>query len=183
MNSTSATPPTTRTTTRGTSRRRRVITGGLLALAITGTAAGIAVAQGGQDDAPQQEFEGGEFAADPMSEVTMIRDCDGESLNRPDSITLTCADGLETLQGLEWFDWGTATAHAEGQLVVAPTAAEGGDPISYPVTVSADGLVTGEAVQDYSRLTITFPGDKPDFEDATFVHELPTVEAASGLDG
>ena len=174
-----------------TPRTRRVLTAAVAALALSGTA-GAAVAQGwgssaDKDQAADAQEESAttlEFAADPVGDATMIRDCDGETaLNRPDTITLTCGDGLMTLEHLEWFDWGTDAAYADAQLVVAPTAAEGGEASSYAVTVTADQLVRGEAVQDYSRLTVEFQDDKPDFEEKTFTHELPTVEAMEGLDG
>jgi hypothetical protein len=73
---------------------------------------------------------------------TVIYDCQNIARTVPANIILTCADGGVSLQNLQWSEWGSYTADAEGLLVVdncIPYCAVGTE-LYYQVSVEVSGL-------------------------------------------
>jgi hypothetical protein len=149
-------------------RVRSVLVGALLVLG--GAGCGIA------DEVPVRDV-----TSAPAADRVYLMECvEDQLVQQPASFTLACADAGESLDALEWQDWGADNATATGQVVVTdcePDCANG-TLKRYDVRVVADRLVAGEALQTYGRLRVTPTGDKPDFWHATETYRLPTVESA-----
>lgn len=151
---------------RSTTRRRHVALATLVsALAVVGVAGcqvSDEVAQARPvDDAPAQA----DAAADARAGVTYLVECvDTEYRVEPRSFVLTCGDGNQSLDRLDWTGWGADSASATGVVEensCEPTCVDG-EQRSYPVQVVASDLVEGEASATYRTLTVTATGDRPE---------------------
>lgn len=112
---------------------------------------------------------GSALAADHAGATSIVQ-CDGHAQKAPRTLTLFCGDGNDTLTGLHWSGWGSATSTSSGKDVIdscSPSCVAGHDH-SYRVSVSARDLQTAGSGQRYSRLTVTFDGTRP--------HGTPKVE-------
>ena len=88
--------------------------------------------------------------------TTVIFDCSGKAHVRPMALTLYCADAGQFLTGVTWSDWGTATAHGVGTLVVntcTPDCAAGNSTRERAV-LQARGLSLSGTDASYSSLTV-----------------------------
>ena len=112
----------------------------------------------------------------PDAAITYLIECPGgDPLNEPPSVVVACADGNEMLDGLRWTGWGSPAAKASGSMLsndCEPNCAQG-KMIDHPIDVVADGLRHLESTQIYTRLTVTFRGERPYGADPVMVIDLP----------
>lgn len=112
------------------------------------------------------------------SSRTYIPECLADNfLEKPTSMTLSCADSNESLDGLAWSGWGQERATATGQIVTntcTPNCAQG-KLERFPVQVTADRLSRREASQIYTTVTVTYTGARPAGTQQTQTYPLPTV--------
>lgn len=117
------------------------------------------------------------------AEVTYLVECvEDQLVQRPKTFTLTCADANQFLDRLQWADWGADTARATGVVTVnlcEPSCAQGKE-ASYPVRVTASGLVEGEASATYRTLTVTATGERPQGTPRVETFDLPGHQPGSG---
>lgn len=103
-----------------------------------------------------------------------VDECGLDLVSQPRTFTLTCADAGQTLQGLVWAGWGSATATATGREVVnvcEPDCAAG-HTVGFPVSVVASRLTTGRPAEAYTRLTVTAQDEVPQGVDRREVFSL-----------
>lgn len=76
----------------------------------------------------------------------IIYTCEGHAVVRPSSLVVACADAGMALVGLQWTNWGAATAYATGTLQekqCIPACASNGNIDTYRASVSVSGLTNG----------------------------------------
>lgn len=112
----------------------------------------------------------------PPPSATYIAEClDDNLVQHPKTLTLTCADGNESLENLKWTGWAQKEARATGQIstnTCTPSCAQGTIQ-RFPVSVVAEALDQREASEFYTKLTVTYTGDRPAGVNKTEVYELP----------
>ena len=119
-------------------------------------------------------------AAGPVSSQTVVLDCPGlPALVRPKTFILTCADGYVQLGKLSWTSWTPGLASATGTLIknTCTPSCVAGHFHSYPVLV----ILWGKAAvknhpgqQCYTRMTLIYPGSRPQGVAQTQTIPLPT---------
>lgn len=180
---------------RGPKQARSIVTSVAVSIAVAATAIGGLSGCAGADRAPvvapavkasaPAAPTQGQVPLDPSvapsdlvaASATYIAECVDDNLVRsPKSLTLTCGDGNESLEDLTWTGWGEKQARATGQLssnTCEPSCAQG-TLKRYPVSVVVSNLDRREASEFYSRLTVTYTGDRPQGYDKTETFELLT---------
>ncbi|MGW3730038.1 hypothetical protein [Streptomyces sp. NPDC000851] len=107
----------------------------------------------------------------------VLVDCFWESQVRPADFILACGDGNSRLTALRWSHWHAGSAVAVGLNAVndcRPYCAAGRFH-SYPVVVRLDDPQPWEKrpeLQRYSRMTLTYPGDRPERASRTETYSL-----------
>jgi hypothetical protein len=118
--------------------------------------------------------------AGPVSIQTVVLDCPGlPALVRPKNYILTCADGYVQLQKLSWTSWTPGLASATGTLVknTCTPSCVAGHFHSYPVLVVLWGRAAVKnhpGQQCYTRMTLIYPGARPQGASQTETISLPT---------
>jgi hypothetical protein len=116
------------------------------------------------------------------TEFLQVIDCPDshKGTERPTTLTVTCADGNESLTGLSWSSWAKAGATATGTLETndcKPDCADGHQ-IRYPATVTlTDPLNVGDGTFMFQHLRLTVGGSySSDFPQAEnpYDEKLPT---------
>ena len=111
---------------------------------------------------------------------TVVLDCLGvPALVRPKNYILTCADGYVQLQKLSWTSWTPGLASATGTLVknTCTPSCVAGHFHSYPVLVVLWGRAAVKnhpGQQCYTRMTLIYPGARPQGASQTETISLPT---------
>jgi hypothetical protein len=111
---------------------------------------------------------------------TVVLDCPGvPALVRPKNYILTCADGYIQLQKLSWTSWTPGLASAAGTLVknTCTPSCVAGHFHSYPVLVVLWGRAAVKnhpGQQCYTRMTLIYPGARPQGASQTETISLPT---------
>lgn len=101
-----------------------------------------------------------------QSESRVVIDCSSMPQVRPSSYVLACADAGLGLQGLHWTSWAPSLASGYGRFYendCTPNCASG-TVTDYPVLVTLWGSATVPGLpsdQRYTRLTLTFTGQRP----------------------
>ncbi|MFC4503894.1 MULTISPECIES: hypothetical protein [Streptomyces] len=125
-------------------------------------ALGLTAAVGTASAAPA----GSPPAARQQVRTPVLVDCLWHPQVRPADFLLACGDGNSRLVSLHWSNWGTDSARATGINVVNdcdPYCAVGTFH-RYPVVVKLDRSEPWKKnprVEHYSRITLTYPGDRP----------------------
>jgi hypothetical protein len=111
---------------------------------------------------------------------TVVLDCPGlPALVRPKTYILTCADGYVQLEKLSWTSWTPGLASASGTLLknTCMPSCVAGHFRTYPVLV----ILWGKAAvknhpgqQCYTRMTLIYPGSRPQGVPRTQTVSLPT---------
>ena len=111
---------------------------------------------------------------------TVVLDCPGvPALVRPKNYILTCADGYVQLQRLSWTSWTPGLASATGNLIknTCTPSCVAGVFRTFPVLA----ILWGKAAvknhpgqQCYTRLTLIYPGSRPQGASQTQTISLPT---------
>ncbi|MBZ9640743.1 hypothetical protein [Streptomyces sp. PSKA30] len=107
----------------------------------------------------------------------VLVDCFWKSQVRPADFILACGDGNSRLTALRWSHWHAGSAVAVGLNAVndcRPYCAAGRFH-SYPVVVRLDDPQPWEKqpeLQRYSRMTLTYPGDRPERVPRTVTYSL-----------
>ena len=137
---------------------------GLLTFSLTGSARAAAVR-------PSAKF---------ISAQTVVLDCPGvPALVRPKTYVLSCADGYVQLGKLSWTSWTPGLASAAGHLIkntCTPTCVAG-HYRTYPVLVVLWRNAAEKnhpAQQCYTRMTLMYPGSRPQGVGQTQTITLPT---------
>ena len=119
-------------------------------------------------------------AAGPVSVRTVVLDCPGlPALVRPKTYILSCADGYVQLDKLSWTSWTPGLASATGTLVknTCTPSCVAGHFRSYPVLVVFWGKATVKnhpGQRCYTRMTLIYPGARPNGVGQTQTVSLPT---------
>jgi len=110
----------------------------------------------------------------------VVLDCPGQpALVRPKTFILSCADGYVQLNKLSWTSWTPGLASATGTLVknTCTPSCVAGHFHAYPVLA----ILWGKAAvknhldqQCYTRLTLIYPGSRPQGAPQTQTIPLPT---------
>ncbi|MFJ8111784.1 hypothetical protein [Streptomyces sp. NPDC096132] len=125
-------------------------------------ALGLTAAIGTASAAPGAPSAGARQVARPV-----LVDCLWHPQVRPGDFILACGDGNSRLVELHWTSWGAQSARASGVNVVndcKPYCAVGHFH-PYAVKVKLDQPKPWKKhpqVQHYSRITLTYPGDRPE---------------------
>ncbi len=105
-----------------------------------------------------------------------------EPVQEPETLQVDNSDFVRTLEDLEWSDWGSPEATATGTMVADSRTETGeGRLVTYPVEIVVSDLVQGEALQTYSRLTVTATGDTQGYPE-TEKFALNSVEEAGPME-
>jgi hypothetical protein len=109
----------------------------------------------------------------PPDGVAWIDDC-GPVVSKPASLVLACADANYSLERIAWHGWGTASAtgKATARANDCKPYCAAGHFHSYPVTVAATLLTRCGLTPTYARLTIVYPGARPQGIAKRDVHAL-----------
>jgi hypothetical protein len=116
----------------------------------------------------------------PGSVQTVVLDCPGlPALVRPKTYILSCADGYIRLDKLSWTSWTPGLASATGTLVknTCNPSCVAGHFRSYSVLVVFWGKTTVKnhpGQQCYTRMTLIYPGARPNGVGQTQTVSLPT---------
>lgn len=122
-------------------------------------------------------------AAGPQGSVsiqTVVLDCPGlPALVRPKTFILSCADGYVQLRNLSWTSWTPGLASATGTLFknTCTPSCVAGHFRSYPVLAIAWGKAAVKnhpGQQCYTRMTLIYPGSRPQGVGQTETIPLPT---------
>ncbi|HVV57569.1 MAG TPA: hypothetical protein VHC45_04345 [Gaiellaceae bacterium] len=116
----------------------------------------------GCDTAPKRVLTDLHVGCSPPYATAWINDC-GPLVSRPQTLVITCADANYELASLAWHGWGGARATATGVVKAndcTPNCAAGHFH-EYTVTATADELRACGAARYYGRLTIAYPGARP----------------------
>lgn len=152
--------------------------GGLL-LALAGAAAWQLGGQPTADAAPMVALAD-DASASAEASPTYLLTCSDEAASEPVTYQLLCGLGLDAFDGLEWTDWGSDEAHAEGRYeekICDPNCAAGSI-ISYPVYVTAEDVEAQDGASFYRTLTVEFPGMRPGWADeATQTFDIAELRA------
>jgi hypothetical protein len=127
----------------------------------------------GCDAAPKRVLTDLGVGCSPPSTTAWIDNC-GPLAPQPTSLILACGDANYELASLRWKGWGTAHATATGVARAndcTPNCAAGHFH-SYRMTATADRLTTCGAARYYGRLTIVYPGARPQGIGKRDVHTL-----------
>jgi hypothetical protein len=149
-----------------------LLVAGSAALAISGSLAGPA----GAVPARPAEIN----AAASVSVKTVVLDCPGlPALVRPKTYILSCADGYVQLDKLSWTSWTPGLASATGTLVknTCTPSCVAGHFRSYRVLVIFWGKAAVKnhpGQQCYIRMTLIYPGARPNGVGQTQTVSLPT---------
>jgi hypothetical protein len=112
-----------------------------------------------------------------QARVPVLVDCFWHPEVRPTDFVLACGDGNSRLASLHWFRWGRDSARAVGVNIVndcKPYCAAGRFH-SYPVVVRLDHAQPWKKrpqLQHYSRMTLEYPGSRPDTFPPTVTYPL-----------
>jgi hypothetical protein len=123
-------------------------------------------------------------AAAHVSTQTVVLDCPGlPALVRPKTYILTCADGYIQLDKLSWTSWTPGLASATGTLVknTCNPSCLAGHFRSYSVLVVFWGktpVKNHPGQQCYTRMTLIYPGARPNGVGQTQTVSLPTSLSA-----
>jgi len=110
----------------------------------------------------------------------VVLDCPGQpALVRPKTFILSCADGYVQLDKLSWTSWTSGLASATGTLVknTCTPSCVAGHFRSYSVLAILWGRATVKGHLDqhcYTRLTLIYPGSRPQGASQTQTVTLPT---------
>lgn len=104
-------------------------------------------------------------SADPdaVASHTYLIDCDHQTVVRPASFVLTCADANSSLEPARWTVWGGSTARGSGSYVendCKPNCAAGTFR-DYDVEFTADRLAEADGTGHYRRITVHFVKAEP----------------------
>jgi hypothetical protein len=116
----------------------------------------------GCDTAPRRVLSDLHVGCSPPYATAWINNC-GPLASAPASLILACADANYELASLRWTGWGGPRASATGIARAndcTPNCAAGHFH-SYKVTATADELKGCGAARYYGRLTIVYPGARP----------------------
>jgi hypothetical protein len=119
-------------------------------------------------------------AAASVSVQTVVLDCPGlPALVRPKTYILSCADGYVQLDKLSWTSWTPGLASATGTLVknTCTPSCVAGHFHSYRVLVVFWGKAAVKnhpGQQCYTRMTLIYPGARPNGVGQTQTVSLPT---------
>lgn len=119
-------------------------------------------------------------ATAPVSVQTVVLDCPGlPALVRPKTYILSCADGYIQLDKLSWTSWTPGLASATGTLVknTCDPSCVAGHFRRYPVLVVFWGKAAVKnhpGQQCYTRMTLIYPGARPNGVGQTQTVSLPT---------
>jgi hypothetical protein len=119
-------------------------------------------------------------AAEPMSVQSVVLGCPGQpALVRPQTYILSCADGYVQLGKLSWTSWTPGLASATGTLYknTCTPSCVAGHFHTYSVLVVLWGRTAvknhpGE--ECYTRMTLIYPGSRPQGAAQTQTITLPT---------
>jgi hypothetical protein len=117
----------------------------------------------GCDTAPKAVLDDLKIGCTPPNGVAWVDNC-GTLTSKPGELVLACGDGNYLLTKLHWRGWGTGTTTATGVAeanTCTPNCAAGTFR-SYLVAVSATKLTPCGKAKYYARLTITYPGARPE---------------------
>lgn len=113
-------------------------------------------------------------ASAPAASSAVLYNCEKQAVTQPASLILACGDGSNSLTGMTWSGWGSATATATGNYEEAscnPDCASGGQQ-NYPATITVSGLSNGS----YTEMTISVPKHSPASLQYSFGPSGPTVK-------
>ncbi|MFE9442308.1 hypothetical protein ACFYO2_25645 [Streptomyces sp. NPDC006602] len=118
----------------------------------------------------------GRAATQPVR-ATVLVDCFSRPQVRPADFILACGDGNSRLASLRWTHWAPASAKAKGVNWVndCDPYCAAGTFRSYPVVVRLDRPQSWKKdpqQQRYGRMTLTFPGDRPERPARTVTYAL-----------
>lgn len=136
-------------------------------LATLCAALGLTAAVGSASAAPAASPPATRPAAARQTAKPVLVDCLWHAKVRPSRFILACGDGNSRLASLHWYSWGWKSARATGVNVVndcKPYCAVGKFH-RYGVYVKLDRPRPWKKhpqVQHYTRITLIYPGDRPD---------------------
>ncbi|SES43855.1 hypothetical protein SAMN04487983_105450 [Streptomyces sp. yr375] len=129
-------------------------------------ALGLTATLGSASAAPAAAPPTAREAAVRRATAPVLVDCFWHAQVRPGDFVLACGDGNSRLVSLHWDSWGADSAHATGGNAVNdcdPYCAVGTFH-RYAVVVKLDRprpWKKNPRMQHYSRITLTYPGDRP----------------------
>jgi hypothetical protein len=135
------------------------------ALAPVACGAGAALVVGALAGGAAAPHPGSRLAAvqSARSAAPLLANCFGHGQVRPSSITLSCADGYSSLTGIQWRSWQNS-AYGRGTWLIndcVPFCARGTmNRFPAVVVLSAPRHVGHAAGRQYTRLTMTLPGNR-----------------------
>ncbi|MDR6974061.1 hypothetical protein J2X68_000739 [Streptomyces sp. 3330] len=130
-------------------------------------ALGLTAAVGSASAVPAASTPTARTAAVRQATAPVLVDCLWHAKVRPGDFILACGDGNSRLVSLHWDSWGAKSARATGVNVVNdcdPYCAAGAFH-PYAVVVKLDRpqpWKKNPRVQHYSRITLTYLGDRPE---------------------
>ncbi|AVV46976.1 hypothetical protein PYK79_56655 [Streptomyces sp. ID05-04B] len=130
-------------------------------------ALGLTAAVGSAAATPSAPPPAARAASVRQATAPVLVDCFQHARVRPGSFLLACGDGNSRLVSLHWRSWGSGSARATGVNVVndCDPYCAAGTFHRYAVRVKLDRpqpWKKNPRVQHYSRITLTYPGDRPD---------------------
>ncbi|MFD9391644.1 hypothetical protein ACFWBB_13205 [Streptomyces sp. NPDC060000] len=130
-------------------------------------ALGLTAAVGSASAVPAASPATARAAAVRQTTKPVLVDCLWHAQVRPGDFILACGDGNSRLVSLHWDSWGAGSARATGVNVVndCDPYCAAGHFHPYAVVVKLDRPQPWKKhpqVQHYSRITLTYLGDRPD---------------------
>lgn len=130
-------------------------------------ALGLTAAVGSASAAPATSPPAARTAAVRQAAAPVLVDCFWHPQVRPGDFVLACGDGNSRLVSLHWDRWGPGSARATGVNVVndCDPYCAAGHFHPYAVVVKLDRPQPWKKhpqVQHYSRITLTYLGDRPE---------------------
>ncbi|MFJ1808062.1 MULTISPECIES: hypothetical protein [unclassified Streptomyces] len=130
-------------------------------------ALGLTAAVGSASAAPATSPPAARTAAVRQATAPVLVDCFWHPQVRPGDFVLACGDGNSRLVSLHWDRWGPGSARATGVNVVndCDPYCAAGHFHPYAVVVKLDRPQPWKKhpqVQHYSRITLTYLGDRPE---------------------
>lgn len=103
-------------------------------------------------------------AAAAASNDTYIVDCAGQLVEKPSSITITCADAGVSINKITWATWNENAAKGRGTLAwntCLPKTCVDGIVEKYKVRITLGGVASGPEGTIFSQVKLTFPKGGP----------------------
>jgi len=103
-------------------------------------------------------------AATADNNKTVIVNCLGKGVVKPNEIVVSCADGAITVMNIKWSSWKVNRAQGSGTLAwntCLPTDCASGIEQKYKVAVTLGRVASGPTAPAFTRMTLAFPNLGP----------------------